>query len=52
MIKVYCPKCKHYLFETERTLIAENVKCSYCKNRVNIKAVTSESAEADIRYKF
>ena len=52
MIKVNCPKCKHYLFETEGTLIAENVKCSYCKDRVNIKIVTSESAEKDIRYKF
>ena len=52
MIKVNCPKCKRYLFETEGTLIAENVKCTYCKERINVKVVTSESAEKDIRFKF
>lgn len=52
MIKVGCPKCKRYLFETERTLIVENVKCTYCKERFNLKVVTSSSSEDDIRYKF
>ena len=52
MIKVECPNCKRYLFETEGTLIAENVKCTYCKDRFNIKVVTSDSSEKDIRFKF
>ena len=52
MIKVVCPKCKRYLFETERTLIVENVKCTYCKERFNLKVVTSSSSEDDIRYRF
>ena len=52
MIKVNCPKCKRDLFEREGTRIAENVKCTYCKERINVKVVTSESAEKDIRYKF
>lgn len=51
-VKIHCPKCKRYLFETEKTLIAQNVKCSYCKERVNIKVVNSHSAESDIRAKF
>lgn len=52
MIKVCCPNCKRYLFETEKTVIAENVKCSYCKKRFNIKIVSSDSSEKDIRFKF
>ena len=52
MIKVCCPNCKRYLFETENTVIAENVKCSYCKKRFNIKIVSSDSSEKDIRFKF
>ena len=52
MIKVYCPHCKHYLFETSGTLVAENVKCTYCKRRFNVKVVTCESSTRDIRFKF
>lgn len=52
MIKINCPNCKHYLFETEKTVIAQNVKCSYCKQRFNLKCVTSDSDESDIRYNF
>lgn len=52
MIKICCPNCKRYLFETQKTVIAENVKCSYCKKRINIKVVSSNSSEEDIRFKF
>lgn len=51
-MKVLCPKCKRYLFEADRTLIAKNVKCTYCKERFNIKIVTSQSTEDDIKYTF
>lgn len=51
-MKIVCPHCKRYLFETEKTLIAENVKCTGCKKRLNIKFVTVDSSEADIRHKF
>lgn len=48
-MKITCPHCKRYLFETENTLIVKNVKCSYCKKRFNIKFVTPQSSEDDIR---
>ena len=51
-MKINCPQCKHYLFETENTLIVKNVKCSYCKQRFNLKIVSNESAEKDIRFRF
>lgn len=51
-IKIHCPHCKRYLCETKSTLIASNVKCGGCKNKVNIKVVFSDSKEEDIHYKF
>lgn len=50
--KIYCPKCKRYLCETEDTLIAKNVKCGGCKEKVNIKFVTTDSSEEEIRHNF
>ncbi len=52
MFKVHCPHCKRYLFETDSTAIISNFKCTGCKKRINIKVVTPESTEEEIRYKF
>lgn len=51
-VKVYCPKCKRYLCETSKTLIASNIKCGGCKEKVNIKVVFSDSSEDDIKHEF
>lgn len=51
-IKVRCPKCGRYLCETTKTLIAENIKCGGCKEKVNIKVVFPDSNIEDIRHKF
>ena len=51
-VKVRCPKCDRYLCETTKTLIAENVKCGGCKEKVNSKVVYPDSSLDDIRYTF
>ena len=51
-MKIKCSHCDRYLFETDSTLIVQNVKCSYCKKRFNLKVVTPQSSEADIRLKI
>lgn len=51
-IKVYCPECGRYLCETNKTLIAKNIKCGGCKKKQNIKVVYGSSTDSDIRYKF
>lgn len=51
-MKIYCPNCKRYICETEETLIVKNVKCGGCKSKLNIKFVTTDSSEQEIRYKF
>lgn len=52
MTKIYCPKCKRYLFETDTTAIISHLKCAGCKKWVNIKFVTPDSSEKEIKYKF
>lgn len=52
MTKVYCPKCHRYLFETDSTAIVSNLKCGGCKEHLNIKIVTSQSTQQQLRYKF
>lgn len=51
-MKIKCPHCDRYLFETDNTLIVQNVKCSYCKKRFNLKVVTPQSSESEIRLKM
>lgn len=50
--KIYCPNCDRYICETEETLIAKNIKCGGCKQKINIKFVSTDSKEEEIRYDF
>lgn len=52
MVKVHCPKCKRFLFETDQTTILQSIKCAGCKEKLQIKVVTPRSTPEQINYKF
>lgn len=53
-MKYHCKYCGRYIMDIEGTTIVENLICpnSKCKARLNVKVVTPESSEADVKYKF
>lgn len=53
-MKYHCKYCGRYIMDIEGTTIVENLICpnSKCKAHLNIKVVTPESSEADVKYKF
>lgn len=53
-MKYHCKYCGRYIMDIEGTTIVENLICpnSKCKAHLNIKVVTPESSETDVKYKF
>jgi len=53
-MKINCKHCGRYLMESKGTTIIEGVICTNtkCKAKLNIKIVTSDSTDKDIRFKF
>lgn len=53
-MEVSCKHCDRYLFTAKGTTILEQMPCpnSKCKAKLNIKIVTSDSLENEIKYKF
>lgn len=52
MIKVHCPNCARFLFETDEAVILQSIKCTGCKQKLKIKVVTPTSTPEQINYKF
>ena len=53
MIEITCKECGRWLGETEKTIIA-TIKCSNskCKKNNNIKIITSDASDEQVRYSF
>lgn len=53
-MRLTCKHCGRYLGDVEGTTIIEGLICpnSKCKARLNIKVVTPNSSEKDVRYTF
>jgi len=49
-----CNHCGRYLFTAKGTTIIEQMPCpnSKCRAKLNIKIVSSDSTDEELRYKF
>nr|DAK93764.1 MAG TPA: zinc-ribbon domain protein [Caudoviricetes sp.] len=53
-MKIACKYCGRYLMDTKGTTVIEGLICtnSKCKAKLNIKVVTPNSSQKEIRHKF